>query len=181
MDNLFTRQDILVKLRELGFGAAGTVRTTATKREELKQKTGTEAQKKRKEPNRGLDTSLSELKTVHGAQIPWGTMYVKIKDSRVLQFAWKDQQVVLFMTTVNTDCERVIRKRRRPIKTSTNAITSRASFGDSSVKELEIPEAIDLYNHYMNGVDVGDQLQYSASAFENLETFMTLSTGYRDS
>ena len=49
--------------------------------------------------------------------------------------------------------------RRRPVKTSTNARTSRAPFGDLTVKKLPIPDFIDMYNHFMNGVDVADQLR----------------------
>jgi hypothetical protein len=34
-------------------------------------------------------------------------------------------------------------------------------FGDSFVKELEIPRFIDDYNHYMGGVDIANQLRAS--------------------
>ena len=81
-------------------------------------------------------------------------------DKRVLELAWKDQNVVLFMTTVSNGQKQVKRLRRRPAKTATNARTSRAVFGhDEARKELPIPEFIDQYNHYMNGVDNADQLR----------------------
>ena len=32
-------------------------------------------------------------------------------------------------------------------------------FGDAVVKDLPIPDYIDMYNHFMNGVDVADQLR----------------------
>ena len=80
-------------------------------------------------------------------------------NANVLQFAWKDQQMVLFMTSVHTGRETVIRKRRRPAKTATNAKTSRAVFGEEVTKDLTISTSIDLYNHYMNGMDVVDQLR----------------------
>ena len=76
-----------------------------------------------------------------------------------MQFAWKDQNVVLFMSTVSDGQEKIRRLRRRPAKTATNARTSRAMFGESATKELEIPAFIDMYNHYMNGVDNADQLR----------------------
>ena len=68
--------------------------------------------------------------------------------------------MVLFMTTVSTGRKKIKRLRRRPAKTATNARTSRAIFGpDEARKELAIPEFIDQYNHYMNGVDNADQLR----------------------
>ena len=162
MDNLFVSAALLAKLWDLGFGGAGTVRTTKTKREVLESKVGEKAQKalSKKEKNRGLEPGLAELKTKYGAQIPWGELYGAVsKDGKCLQFAWKDQQVVLFMSNVSSGRKTVIRQRKRPALTSTNARTSRAVFGDEAVKELAIPDFIDLYNHYMNGVDVADQLR----------------------
>ena len=76
-----------------------------------------------------------------------------------MQFAWKDQNVVLFISTVSNDRETVKRLRRRPAKTATNARTSRAMFGEMTTKELDIPAFINMYNHYMNGVDNTDQLR----------------------
>ena len=49
--------------------------------------------------------------------------------------------------------------RKKPVKISINACTSRVLFGDLTVKKLFIPDFIDLYNHFMNGVDVADQLR----------------------
>lgn len=63
------------------------------------------------------------------------------------------------MSTVSNGRDTVSRLRRRPATTATNARTSRAVFGDKATKELEIPEFIDMYNHFMNGVDVADQLR----------------------
>ena len=49
-----------------------------------------------------------------------------------MEFAWKDQNVVLFMSTVSNPQDTVTRLRRRPAKTATNARTSRAVFGEMS-------------------------------------------------
>ena len=46
LDNLFTSARLLSQLDSEGFGAAGTVRTTSTSREEMEAKEGTQAQKK---------------------------------------------------------------------------------------------------------------------------------------
>lgn len=82
----------------------------------------------------------------------------------MLKLAWKDQNVILFMSTVTNGLKRITRQRRRPGATSTNAHTSRKPFIDpdgkvANVKALEIPEFIDLYNHFMGGVDQANQLQ----------------------
>ena len=76
-----------------------------------------------------------------------------------MEFAWKDQNVVLFISTVSNSRRTVKRLRRRPAKTAINAYTSRAIFGEMTIKELNIPEFIDIYNHFMNGVDCADQLR----------------------
>ena len=163
LDNLFTSVRLLTQLEDDGFGAVGTVRTTRTKREVKEAKSGTKAQQKelQKEHNRGLDPRLSDLKIKHNVQLEWGKLYACLsEDQRVLEFAWKDQNVVLFMSTVSNGRDTVTRLRRRPTKTATNARTSRAPFQGNDVKGLDIPEFIDMYNHFMNGVDVADQLRY---------------------
>ena len=164
LDNLFTSVRLLTQLEDDGFGAAGTVRTTRTKREKNEAKSGTKAQQKElqkeKEHNRGLDLRLTDLKIKHNVQLEWGKLYACLsEDKRVLEFAWKDQNVVLFMSIVSNCRDTVTRLRRRPTKTATNARTSRAPFQGKDVKELDIPEFIDLHNLFMNGVDVADQLR----------------------
>ena len=160
LDNLFTSARLLSQLDIEGFGAAGTVRTTSTSREELEAKEGTKAQKKSQEPNRGLDQRLLDLRTKWNSALEWGKLYGSLsEDGKVMEFAWKDQNVVLFMSTVSKPQDTVTRLRRRPAKTATNARTSRAVFGEMTTKELDIPRFIDMYNHYMNGVDNADQLR----------------------
>ena len=78
---------------------------------------------------------------------------------------------MLFMTTVSNGRDTKSRLRRRPTKTATNARTSRALFQGSETKELDIPEFIDTYNHFMNGVDVADQ---SRSYYTQWTSFKTL-------
>lgn len=74
--------------------------------------------------------------------------------------AWKDQNVVLFMTTVDGPDDTIVRNRRRPARSATNSKTSRAIFAENeAVKPLAFPSLIDKYNHYMNGVDCADQLR----------------------
>ena len=161
LDNLFTFACLLTVLKEEGFGAAGTVRTQQTRREVIEGESGTKAQKKNinKEDGRGLKPSLAELKTKYQKGLEWGKLYGALSDDKqVLEFAWKDQNVVLFMTTVHDGKEFVERDRRRPAKTATKAKTSRAVLGDDAMKRLKIPRFVDMYNHFMGGVDQADQL-----------------------
>ena len=161
MDILFNSEALLVELRWLGFGAAGTVRTSTTKREEIESSQGEPAQKRRisEEKDRGLDRELVDLKNNHGFQLEWGKLYIKVSPRDIIQFAWKDNNVVTFMSTVADPKASIVRRRRRPAATSTSAKTSWAVFGDETTKELPIPEFIDLYNHFMNGVNTADQLR----------------------
>ena len=118
---------------------------------------GSQAQRTSTEPNRGLDPRFLDLRNKWNAGIDWGKLYACVsEDKRVLEIAWKDQNVVLFMTTVSNGRKQVKRLRRRPAKTATNARTSRAIFDAEARKELPIPEFIDIYNHFMNGVDNAD-------------------------
>lgn len=47
----------------------------------------------------------------------------------------------------------------KPAETSTNAAIARAPFGDKVIEDQSIPAAINDYNHYMNGVDIANQLR----------------------
>ena len=157
LDNLFTSARLLKELRERDFEGAGTVRTTKTQREIIEEN---DDFPKQKEQNHGLNFSLSELKLRYNAVLEWGKLYGCVsEDKQMISFAWKDQNVVLFMSTVSNGTKNVIRPRRRSAITSINARTSRAVFGEETVKELVISEFIDTYNHFMNGVDQADQLR----------------------
>jgi len=130
LDNLFSSVKLFERLRELGIGAAGTVRTTRTRREELgeeeynvqeetievnraapaKSKLSTahtaplkqRTERKKKVPAERFSASLSDLKLSHDTQIPWGTLYAELsKSHQVMEFAWKDATMVLFLSTVH--------------------------------------------------------------------------------
>ena len=106
LDNLFTSVKLLRQLREEGIGAAGTVRTTKTRREvvdEWEAKRTEPAPRPKKDPPEYTDRSLADLKLVHSGQIEWGKLYGRLsKDGSVMEFAWKDADVVLFMSTVDS-------------------------------------------------------------------------------
>jgi Transposase IS4 len=94
LSNLFTSIKLLKRLRAEGLGSAGTVRTTQTARKR-KDKNST---KNRQEQ---MSSTLINLKLLHEGQIPWGTLYAEVTNNgQVLQLAWKDARMVLFMTTI---------------------------------------------------------------------------------
>ncbi|KAF2185569.1 hypothetical protein K469DRAFT_778578, partial [Zopfia rhizophila CBS 207.26] len=92
--------------------------------------------------------------------IEWGTTYYKASKNKTIgQFAWRDNNIVLFASSIGNLAATVIRKRNRPSKTRTGAVKTRKVFRDAISKDLPIPELIDLYNHFMNAVDRFDQLK----------------------
>ena len=67
------------------------------------------------------------------------------------------------MTTGHIPIEEITRNRKWPKKTSINSTIAREVFDRQHRKELEIPIFIDCYNHYMNSVDVANQLRATAT------------------
>jgi hypothetical protein len=67
--------------------------------------------------------------------------------------AWKDNALVLFMTTIEGELDLVERQRKRPSETSTSAKTVRAPFGDNSQALLKIPVLDNKYNYQMGAID----------------------------
>ena len=63
------------------------------------------------------------------------------------------------MTTGHRIEDTILRLRKRPKKTASNAAITRKPFGDQSTKILSIPLFIDCYNQNMGGVDQSNQLR----------------------
>ena len=105
LDNLFTSVKLLDQLQQEGIGAAGTVQTTKT-RHEIVDEWGNDLMPAKQSQSEGpeqIDWLLADLKLVHSSQIKWGKLYGRLsKDGSVMEFAWKDADVVLFMSTVNS-------------------------------------------------------------------------------
>jgi hypothetical protein len=98
--------------------------------------------------------------------IPWGTLYFgPTIGNDIAQTAWKDNSLVLFLSTTHQTGpdQVVIRHRKRPATTSTSAKTARKAFGSEPEKDLPIPKFVDDYNHYMGYVDEADQLRATNS------------------
>lgn len=165
LDNLFTTIKLLERLRIEGIGAAGTVRTTKTPREQqeeqrVEQDRSALPELGRKPEVERFDEELINVRLYHANSIEWGTKFIKISQNKtVAQFAWRDNNVVLFASTIGDVQKTTNRIRKRPSKTRTGAVQTRKAFGDCIRKELPIPELIDHYNHYMNAIDRFDQLR----------------------
>ena len=67
------------------------------------------------------------------------------------------------MTTEHFLTEEITRLRKQPKKTSINSIIIKEIFNEQYRKKLEIPFFIDCYNHYINSVDVINQLRATAT------------------
>jgi hypothetical protein len=109
---------------------------------------------------KGLHPKLVELKIKHNSTVPWGQLFAcTSKCGQVLQFAWKDAQLVMMMSTVHRGYETIERLRRKPAKGSAGYTVAHKVFGSEHRKLLHIPGFIDDYNHYMHAVDLADQLR----------------------
>ena len=140
LDNYFTSLSLFRKLRNIKIGACGTTRPNIEE----------------------LPALFTILKKKFAKSCEWGTLFAVILSTDVLALAWYDNNVVLALSTVHTIHrvkDQILRIRKRPAETSTNAKNARKPFGNQSQKELEIPLYIDDYNHNMNGVDLANQLR----------------------
>jgi hypothetical protein len=107
----------------------------------------------------GIVPELAELKLKYGQRVGWGRRFIKATDyKRIVQFAWKDTAIVLFQSTVGNPSDLIQRPRKRPSNGGTKTELDEV-WGDSFVKDLEIPILIDHYNHRMNAVDLMDQIR----------------------
>ena len=79
-----------------------------------------------------------------------GAMKAEVVEG-VLCFAWQDNNTVLGITTAYSPDDLVVRTRKKPAETSTNAAIVSPVFGDEYTKDLAIPRLIDEYNHHMGG------------------------------
>ena len=117
----------------------------------------TRAKKPDRERNFGINENLLELKIKWSNHIAWGQLYGCLSsDEKVLQLAWKDNQIILFITTLVDASTTVSRLRKRPNKKDK---WIKQAFRDQLFKRLKIPDFIDMYNHLMNGVDQANQIR----------------------
>ncbi|QSS54066.1 hypothetical protein I7I53_01518 [Histoplasma capsulatum var. duboisii H88] len=137
MDNYFTSVALFHYLQKQGIEACGTTRSA------------------------NLPPLLQELKNSGlSAHIPYNTLCI-IPQNEVLCLGWKDNNIVLLLSTIHLPDSFVECVRKRPGLTSTNGSQIQRIFGDNWQKAVEIPTIIDDYNHNMNGIDLANQYRAS--------------------
>ncbi|EGU75036.1 hypothetical protein FOXB_14453, partial [Fusarium oxysporum f. sp. conglutinans Fo5176] len=133
LDNLFSSPNLFRRLRQLGHGATGTARQNCGFHEPLV--------KLKKVDN----TAAADLEFNYLTAVP-------TKDNLVNQTIWKDNALVLFLSTVFTGVERVDRKRKRPTTDQPSARPIKRFFGAEPVKVISIPSIAAIYNSDRNGL-----------------------------
>ncbi|KAF1967643.1 hypothetical protein BU23DRAFT_559283 [Bimuria novae-zelandiae CBS 107.79] len=139
---------MLKYLRRQGVGCAGTVRTTKTTTEEtfedaarveLQAKdVSVKGRARQKVAKERFSSSLMRLKT----------QFTKHMDGEVLQAAWRDNQVVLFASTVAEPIQVIMKLRRRSKMSQNNKGIFEKAFGNEPVRLLGIPQIINDYNYH---------------------------------
>ena len=137
MDNLFTSVALLKMLRYKNVGCAGTTRANTS----------------------GFPAAL-KVRGELSSKMEWDTIGSVVTDD-VNRICWIDNGAVLMLSNIHPvgPGYTVVRNRRRPRETATNAKKVRKVLGSSARKELAIPLVVDDYNHHMGGVDIADQLR----------------------
>ena len=147
-------------LRNFEFEIANIVRVIKTKKNEYEKKHDIKTQKQQKKKNKKLNTFLNDFKLKYEIQLEWKQLYeIIFVDKKIIQFVWKNQQMMLFMSTIHDDQQKIERFRRKFVLIFINVRTFRVSFDDLTIKKLFIFDFIDFYNHFMNDVDVIDQFR----------------------
>ncbi|KAF1969254.1 hypothetical protein BU23DRAFT_557742, partial [Bimuria novae-zelandiae CBS 107.79] len=129
---------MLEYLRRQGVGCAGTVQITKiTTKETFKDAARVELQAKDVAKER-FSSSLMRLKT----------QFTKHIDGEVLQAAWRDNQVVLFASTVAEPIQVIMKLRQRSKISQNNKGIFEKAFGNKPVRLLGILQIINNYNYY---------------------------------
>ena len=103
---------------------------------------------------KGFPSDLIDVKN-HNKLFEWEED-ISIEVRKVLYFLWQDNNAVLGATTIffmHKAEDHITRSRKRLKKTLTNAAIVYRAFNGAKIKDLPIPRLIDIYNHYMNGIN----------------------------
>ena len=89
--------------------------------------------------------------------------------------AWRDNNIMLFASTISDLNKTVVRSRKRPRKNKIGAIQTRREFSNKYIKDLPIPKLINEYNYHIGGVDQFNQLKlYYNTLFPHRKTWRSL-------
>ena len=123
LDNLFLNVPVAHVLLKYGVGCLGTTRKNAE----------------------GFPSDLIDVKS-HNKLFEWGED-VSVKVRKIPCFLWQDNNAVLGATTafsIHKVKDHVVRSRKRPKRTSTNAAIVYRAFNGAVFKDLSIPRLIDV-------------------------------------
>ncbi|EGU88210.1 hypothetical protein FOXB_01272 [Fusarium oxysporum f. sp. conglutinans Fo5176] len=144
-DNLFSSPQLFRLLRQLRYGATGTAR-----------------------PNCRITTVIKQIKETRKLPNSKPLLYNKVyliptKDKQVLQIAWKDSSMVLFLSTMHSAAplNRIPKERKLPTKRGTKAEAQRLKevFNGDQARIIPIPSVTAQYNDKMNHIDRGNQIR----------------------
>ncbi|KAF1974257.1 hypothetical protein BU23DRAFT_553337 [Bimuria novae-zelandiae CBS 107.79] len=101
-----------------------------------------------------FSSSLMRLKTQFTKHMEWGEIRWDLsKSGEVLQAAWRDNQVVLFASTVAEPIQVIMKLRRRSKMSQNNKGIFEKAFGNEPVRLLGIPQMINDYNCHKTKVN----------------------------
>lgn len=114
VNNFFIDVSLFSELKKKKFEIADIAKITKIVREKNETNYEIAVQKRQlKKLNKNLNNKLSEFRTKYDVQLDWKALYENLnKNEQILQFAWKDQKIVLFMTIIWNDQNIVIRNRK---------------------------------------------------------------------
>ncbi|EGU87117.1 hypothetical protein FOXB_02365 [Fusarium oxysporum f. sp. conglutinans Fo5176] len=141
VDNLFSTPPLFRKLRDHGYGATGTARPNCGIHKDLKRDKALDKLGR-------CDYAFNEVRAI------------PTRDNKVNQIAWKDNSLVLFITTVFRGDERTEKKRKKPSVEHPRARPIQQFFGDETAKVVPIPTAAAAYNDEMNHIDRAISFNY---------------------
>lgn len=105
-----------------------------------------------------MHEDLVQIKKMYDTTLPWGQLHAKITEDNVLQLAWRDSKVVLFMSTIGSLDEEDHANRKKP-RALDAFDTVNSPWQEKPIAEIAMPRILNQYNHKMGQVDSADQLR----------------------
>ena len=130
LDNFFTREVLLKKLKKLGFGACGMLKRGS-----------------------GVHEDLLIFKELSKKSTNWGTRLIITIDNEILCLGWQDNNTVLMISTAHTAAQAASSELRSVQRRYGIPEKSAISMRDAGQKGLKFPIPIVNYNKHMGGSD----------------------------